>query len=199
MEEIERRVEQLDLVLSQVDFSLASVEDDRDDFDEEYCKLQAGEYSPEQYRDLLARRARTRFGQLWSNYRKAMLDLAGLYLSAQEQNRRWIRRVVSEKNRVRFYVAELVEEQVRLVSSTDDAGLFKKVLASVSMADPGADLAYSLQFVLTPAFHQAREAGIDVRAVFYEIGLLSSTEPREPVGKSASEFLANFEPLRSWG
>lgn len=177
-----------------IEQQLVAYDDDLDTFDDDVCRIP--EMDKSEYGEFLGRRAATRFGKVWTEYRRAMLELASEYEMSSPDGRDEIRDSVGQLANVRNFLGTLVEEQSWLVTAEHDERLVRTILLLVSIADFGDDPA--AQSIVTGLYQQSQNANIDVDTLLSEVAEFSSDAPRTGGIGSTKQFLTSFVPTKGW-
>lgn len=186
-------IEQCLSQLQELDLKFSEIEDDRDDFEDDYEHLH--EYNRLKYLDFLNRRSDTFFGKHWSKFRIAILELAKQYLELSEEGRERIRDRVSGFNQIRVNGLSLVNEQRWLILAASDRDFLRRLLAVVSLLNLGDNTGFATQFVLADLHYQARKVGIKPDPIFDGISSISSEKIIQPADVSPRKFFASFMDL----
>lgn len=186
-----------EVAVEKIDKELAVIEYPRDGFARGSDELHNMDAS--QYESYLHARDQTEWGQIWSRYRKLMLDMAEEYLQSSESGREHLRRLVAHHKQFRLNYMNVIPELEWSVRSKDDKDHVVSAVAIVSLCDQGVTMLN--HELMTNLWYSAKQHLIDVESIFKTVAELSSSAIPQRVDGSLShgstkDFLEHFSPWR---
>ena len=182
--------------LDEFNITFRHLKDDYEDFDDEIVTIPR--MTAEEYDDFLARRRVTEFGGALARFHDFLVpDVLNSYASGTDEERQQLLTVFSNRSFAQTALWPLLKDyQWRLQKSPvgEHANILRTLLLLAILAEDYLDQPETAM-ILTRAWREAEFAGLEPKSFFQEAAELAG---RRAVlhGRSARDFLANFEPYQ---
>lgn len=187
IDEIAQRLAEFDEIFKQL-------EDDYEDFDDEIVSIP--DMSLAEYRAFLSKRAATPYGRVLSEFHDFVVPwVTDAYVRGSAEQRQ---RILDETASRRFALIKLLSLlrdyrwRLHKVSPDMRASMIRTLLLLAVLAEEYLDQPDTAT-ILTSAWREAEFEGLDPKQFFQEAAALAG-QRKVLHGRSASEFLSNFEP-----
>lgn len=180
--------------LAEFDEILKHLEDDYEDFDDEIVSIP--DMSPSEYRAFLSKRAATPYGRVVSEFHDFLVPgVIDAYVRGNADQRQRILDEISSRCFALIKLLSLLRDyrwRLQKVSPEMRPSMIRTLLLLAVLAEEYLDQP-DTAMILTSAWRDAEFDGLDPKQFFNEAAALAGHR-KVLHGRSASEFLANFEP-----
>lgn len=190
------QIDEIAARLDEFNTTFKHIKDDYEDFDDEIVAIPRMSHA--EYQDFLARRAATEFGGALARFHDFLvLQLLNSYASGTDEERQQILTAFSNRPFAQNALWPLLKDyQWRLQKSPagEQADVLRTLLLLAILGEDYLDQPETAM-ILTNAWREAEHAGLEPTSFFKEAAALAG---RLAVlhGRSARDFLANFEPYQ---